>query len=49
MYMYIDRKLLLTSGSPNDRGGDVDEAPADSFLAGGTGGGCRREERRRFD
>lgn len=31
---------LPTSVSPNDRGGDEDEPPVDSFLAGGRGGGC---------
>ena len=34
-----------TSGSLNERGGLVDEAPFDSFLAGGRGGGCRVKRR----
>ena len=36
---------LLTSVSSNDRGGDEDEPPVDSFLAGGRGGGCATERR----
>lgn len=32
-----DRRF--TSCSSNDRGGDDDEPPVDSFLAGGRGGG----------
>ena len=38
--LIVHSMQLPTSVSPNDRGGDEDEPPVDSFLAGGRGGGC---------
>ena len=38
--MVLPQYNIPTSGSLNERGGLVDEAPFDSCLAGGRGGGC---------